>query len=96
MHVETTKSAEKQVKFLDKELEYKHILFTQVSPNADVEYSRDQALLKQRQWLISITRVQPTSGHLDNSIYCRRDQQVVIWITAYIAKGIETIQKQRL
>ena len=47
MHGETTKSTEKQVKFLDKELEYKHNLFTQVSPNphADVEYSRDQALL---------------------------------------------------
>ena len=40
MHGETTKSTEKQVKCLDKELEYKHNLFTQVSPNphADVEY----------------------------------------------------------
>ena len=47
MHGETTKPTEKQVKFFDKELEYKHNLFTQVSPNppADVEYSRDQALL---------------------------------------------------
>ena len=43
MHGETTKSTEKQVKFLDKELEYKHNLFIQVSPNPhpDVEYSRD-------------------------------------------------------
>ena len=47
MHGETTKTTEKQVKFLDKELVNKHNLFTQVSPNphADVEYSRDQALL---------------------------------------------------
>ena len=47
MHGETTKSTEKQVKCLDKELQYKHNLFTQVSPNphANVEYSRDQALL---------------------------------------------------
>ena len=47
MHGETTKSNEMQVKFLDKELEYKHNLFTEVSPNphADVEYSRDQVLL---------------------------------------------------
>ena len=48
MHGETTaKTTDKKVKFVDKDLEYKHDLFTQVSPNphADVEYSRDQALL---------------------------------------------------
>ena len=72
IHGETTKSAEEQVKFLDKELEYKHNLFTQGSSNshANVEYSRDQALLIAK---TMVTRVQPTSGHLDNSIYCKRD-----------------------
>ena len=60
---------------MNQDVESKHNLYTQSSPNphADVEYARDCALLIAKQWLIFITKVQQTHGHLDSNIYYKKD-----------------------
>ena len=77
MYGETTaKPTEKKVKYVDKELEYKHDLFAQVSPNphADVEYSRDQALLIAKTMVdFNYKGTTKKWSFAQHHIYCKRD-----------------------